>query len=175
MKTQRLKLVLPSKKYLKSYQDFCRDFIKNGKNKKYRSAYQKTLEFSQEPGYMSEMLKRHTYIATGKSPMIDMYWAIVGNRVVGIIGLRHRLTKDLKNFGGHIGQDVAPTEQRKGYGSLMLQQILVKAKTIGIKKVLLTCKTHNIGSRKLIEKNGGKLDKIITHKGRKECLYWIKL
>lgn len=104
-----------------------------------------------------------------------MYWAVVGNKVVGRIGLRHKLTKELRSFGGHIGQDVAPSEQRKGYGSEMLQQILIKARRLNIKKVLLTCKVNNKASRRLIEKNGGKLEKVIENNSRKECLYWIKL
>lgn len=172
----KLKLVLPSKKYLKAYQDMCLDFVKHGKNKKYRDEYVKTLESSKTNGFISELLGRRTDILAGKSYMPDMYWAIVGNKVVGRIGLRHKLTKELRSFGGHIGQDVAPSEQRKGYGSEMLNQVLAKARKLNMKKVLLTCKIDNRGSRKLIEENGGKLDKIIKNDdGRKECLYWIKL
>lgn len=171
----KIKLVLPNKKYLKAYQDMCLDFVKHGKNKKYRDGYTKTLEYSKTPGFVSELLGRRADILIGKSYLPDMYWAVVGNKVVGRIGLRHKLTKELRSFGGHIGQDVAPSEQRKGYGSEMLQQILIKARRLNIKKVLLTCKVNNKASRRLIEKNGGKLEKVIENNSRKECLYWIKL
>ncbi len=176
MKNQKLKLVLPTKKYLGSYQDLCRDFIAHGKNKNYRDSYAKNLEYSKKPGFILELLARRTDILARKSYVPDMYWAVVGEKVVGRIGLRHKLTKELRLFGGHIGQDVSPKQQRKGYGSEMLQQVLAKARKIHLKKVLLTCKINNKGSRRLIEKNGGKLDKIVQNDdGRKECLYWIKL
>jgi predicted acetyltransferase len=47
-----------------------------------------------------------------------------------------------------------------------LKQALQKAKAFGIHEVLLTCDEDNLGSIKVIEKNGGKLADKITAPGR---------
>ncbi len=49
----KLKLILPSKKYLKSYQNFCRDFIKNGTTEEYRKGYEKQLISSKKPLFLN--------------------------------------------------------------------------------------------------------------------------
>lgn len=47
----------------------------------------------------------------------------------------------------------------KGYGTLLLKLGLEKAKELGLKdKVLIICDDDNIGSYKIIEKNGGILE-----------------
>lgn len=45
----------------------------------------------------------------------------------------------------------------------MLSLAPVKAKQMGIKKVLITCDKDNIASAKVIESNGGKLENIIEN------------
>ena len=56
----------------------------------------------------------------------------------------------------HIGYAVKPSERKKGYGTEMLRLGLLKAKKIGIKKVIMNCNIDNLPSKKIIEKNGGR-------------------
>lgn len=105
------------------------------------------------------------------------YWLISGGHIVGTCSLRHRLNDFLKNFGGHIGYSVRPSERRKGYATIMVSLVLEKAKVLGIKRVLITCDDDNIASARVIEKNGGKLADKIKREGSKELIrrYWIDL
>lgn len=87
------------------------------------------------------------------------FWMVNNqNRIIGIIDIRHQLTENLKYFGGHIGYGIRPSERGKGYAVIMLRMALTKAKEIGIKDVLITCKKSNIASAKVIKANGGKLN-----------------
>ena len=99
-----------------------------------------------------------------------IYWLIVNDKPVGIGKLRHYLNDNLKIVGGHIGYSIRPSERKKGYGNLILKEILKEAQKMNINEVLLTCDEINIPSRKVIEKNNGVLESMENG----ECKYWIK-
>lgn len=89
------------------------------------------------------------------------FWLVDGDKFIGNASIRHYLTKELNRFGGHIGYDIRPTERGKGYGKIILNLALDKAKDLGIKKALITCDVGNIASKKVIESNGGVLENIV--------------
>ncbi len=106
------------------------------------------------------------------------WWLINTNAdILGTVRLRHRLGEMNYPEGGHIGYDIAPSYRRQGYGKAILQLSLSKAREIGLKRVLITCDFDNIGSKKIIEYNGGILENsIISKVTSKEILrYWIEL
>jgi len=86
------------------------------------------------------------------------FWWADGPTYLASIRIRHRLTPKLIEIGGHIGYDVAPSARRQGHGTAMLAAALPKAAELGIDSALITCSADNIGSRKIIESNGGKLE-----------------
>lgn len=97
------------------------------------------------------------------------------NKLVGMINLRLGLNEYLRNFGGHIGYSVRPTERRKGYNKINLYLILQIAKSHGLEKVLITCADYNEGSRKTIISFGGIYEKSNYDESDNENmeLYWI--
>lgn len=106
------------------------------------------------------------------------YWLVSPDgRVLGTSRLRHRLTPQLEHSGGHIGYDVRPSERSKGYGTRLLALTLRKAREMGMKRVLLTCDDDNVGSARIIEKNGGKLEnKVLSPRtGKLHRRYWVEL
>jgi predicted acetyltransferase len=79
-------------------------------------------------------------------------------KILGATSIRHHLTEDLKNYGGHIGYGIRPSERNKGYATIMLKLALEKAKELNIDKVLIHCDYENLASSKVITKNGGNLE-----------------
>jgi predicted acetyltransferase len=86
----------------------------------------------------------------------NTYWLVDNDAYIGHVNIRHRLTPTLEKRGGHIGYAVRPSKQKQGYGTILVQLALEKAKELGIRKVLITCNKYNIPSCRVIEKNGGK-------------------
>lgn len=88
---------------------------------------------------------------------------------IGVSKLRHSLTEGLLKRGGHIGYGIIKEYRGKGYGQIMLKEILKEAKKMGIDSCLLTTNEDNMASRKVIEKNGG----ILEHIADNETHYWV--
>lgn len=93
----------------------------------------------------------------GFVPATELWW-VDGDEFLGRIGIRHRLTPALLEMGGHIGYDVRPSARRRGHATAMLREGLIAARRLGIKSALVTCDTDNVGSRAVIERNGGVLE-----------------
>lgn len=93
----------------------------------------------------------------GYVPATELWW-VDGDEFLGRIGVRHRLTPALLEAGGHIGYDVRPSARRRGHATEMLRQALVVAREVGIDRALITCDEDNLGSRRVIERNGGVLE-----------------
>lgn len=56
---------------------------------------------------------------------------------------------------GHIGYDVVPWKRRRGYATLALGIMLPHARALGLPYVEITADPDNLGSRRVIELNGG--------------------
>ena len=67
------------------------------------------------------------------------------NKLIGGASIRHYLTIDGYNYGGHIGYGIRPSEREKGYGTQILKLALEEAKKLKIYKVLLVCLETNMG------------------------------
>jgi predicted acetyltransferase len=91
---------------------------------------------------------------TGQVPATNLWWT-EGNEYLGRLSIRHWLTSRLLTIGGHIGYDVRPTARRRGHATAMLAAALPMAHELGIDPALVMCDVANIGSRKVIEANGG--------------------
>lgn len=106
-----------------------------------------------------------------------IYWIVVDSQWAGRVSLRHRLTDDLRQIGGHIGYEVRPSLRGRGIATRALALVLIEARRIGLDRVLITCDRHNVASRKVIEANGGLLaDEIqVADQDSPTCRYWIDL
>jgi predicted acetyltransferase len=93
----------------------------------------------------------------GWVPCTTLWW-VDGVQYLGRIAVRHRLTASLRAAGGHIGYDVPPSARRLGHATAMLRSALPVASALGIDRALLTCDPNNLGSRTVIERNGGTLE-----------------
>lgn len=107
------------------------------------------------------------------------YFVINENdRLIGAASLRHYLTAEGYNTWGHIGYGVRPSERRKGCAVQILKMMLEEAKAKKMRKVLVAAHTSNIGSVKVIESCGGRLENIVAdtdEKGETINRYWFSV
>ncbi len=105
------------------------------------------------------------------------FWLIDNDEYVGRLSLRHELNEALLTWGGHIGYEIRPSKRKRGYGKAILRLSLEKARERGLHRVLVTCDEDNIGSKKIIEYNGGKLENAISVEGMpvRKLRYWIDI
>jgi predicted acetyltransferase len=111
-----------------------------------------------------ESTERATYLVPSTT-----WWWVDGSEYLGRISLRHRLTERLLEIGGHIGYDVRPSARRRGHATAMLRAVLPHTYELGIDPALVTCDNDNVGSRKVIEANGGVFEDERAGKLR----YWV--
>jgi len=93
------------------------------------------------------------------------------DRFLGRVSLRHELTEPLLEWGGHIGYVVRPSARRRGNATAALAGALAVCRERGIDPVLVTCDEDNEGSRRTIERAGGRYEDTRLGKLR----YWIHL
>lgn len=88
----------------------------------------------------------------------ETLWLVDDEHYIGRVNIRHELNEKLRQFDGHIGYEIRPSEQRKGHGKRILAMALKRARKLGIVQVLMSCDVDNIASRKIIEANGGVME-----------------
>jgi predicted acetyltransferase len=100
-------------------------------------------------------------------------WLVDGEDIIGRASIKHTLPDSLR-LRGHIGYYIRPKYRKKGYGYAICEMTVKEAKKLGITKIVISALEHNIGSRKIIEKNGGVFEGISTSDdGSKLAMYTI--
>jgi len=165
-----MELVLPSARYRESFLDALAEYHAEGRY----------LDLG--PGNFNDFL---AWLADGADPdrvppgfvPQTTYWLVEDGTFLGRLSLRHELNDSLRLNGGHISYDIRPAKRRRGYGTSALALGLDEARKIGLARVLITCDDNNIGSRRIIEANGGVLQDRITVPGEEglKRRYWIEL
>lgn len=107
----------------------------------------------------------------------SVLWLLEDDVLVGRVSIRHELNASLRELGGHIGYEIRPSRRRMGYGTRALGLALPEARNLGIERALLTCDADNLGSRRIIEKNGGLLEdeSRLAGSSKTHRRYWIDL
>jgi predicted acetyltransferase len=98
-------------------------------------------------------------------------WYISGPHYLGELVIRHELTPALARVGGHIGYSIAPQWRRQGHATRMLGAGLTECRRLELSRVLLTCRSDNEPSRRVILANGGVADGQADGEDR----FWISL
>ena len=169
-----IKLIKPSREHFTQLVELKQDFINNNEPRIQGSG---SIDKYDD---LNGWLKSINDIEQGKNEKLvpSTYYLILSDdEVVGTISMRHYLTKDLEEFGGHIGYAIRPAERRKGYAVSMLKAILPYCKELGLEKTLISCIDGNIGSEKTILKNGGVYESTVCEPDRNRNLkrFWITL
>lgn len=167
-----VKLVEPSKQYLESYIHAFEE---------YREHNVSSCGFSDATSM--DIFEKFENYRTEKNLKADRvgahyFWLVDDEKdyFIGEISIRHKINEALEKYGGHIGYAVRFSQWNKGFGTLMLKLALIEAKKIGLSKILITCDDDNVGSVRVMEKNGFVLaDKIENNINGKTVItrrYW---
>lgn len=115
---------------------------------------------------------------TGPLPTSE-FDLIVSGKKVGFLQLRHKPSagEDIpSHMASHMYYEINETEQRKGYGNLILKLGIKEARNRNFKEIILTVNEDNTPSRKIIENSGGILiDKAKLADGKMFLKYKINL
>ncbi|MEI7709093.1 MAG: GNAT family N-acetyltransferase [bacterium] len=168
------KLVQPSLEYKASFIEAMREFQAEGKKL--------NIDIEDLENNFNEFLEKIVKDDDLPDDQIPqtVLWLVDRNEFIGRVSVRQQLNERLLKEGGNIGYEIRPSKRKFGYGSKILELGLPIAKGLGIHKVLLTCDDDNVGSVRIIEKNGGVLDrenpKIISpDSGKNVRRYWIEV
>lgn len=98
-------------------------------------------------------------------------------RIVGMLDIRHELNEACLKFFGNIGYSIRHSERRKGYATEQLSLAKQITRSMGLKKILVSCYADNPASAKTILRNGGILEnEVIDSRNDKRLQrYWIDL
>lgn len=103
------------------------------------------------------------------------FWVAEAGTYLGAITLRHSLSEFLLRAGGHIGYSIRPSARRRGLATWALAEVLAEARSLGLDRVLVTCRDDNLASARTIEKNGGVLEDVRATELGLTRRYWIAL
>lgn len=169
-----MKLILPNKKYFKSYTEAITEYKQN------KVSTYEFLDMSENDVFEYIENSRLGQNLPDNYVKATYLWLVQDDEFIGELSVRHSLTEALMQFGGNIGYGIKFSRWNQGLGTIMLSKALRYSKdVIGLEKVLITCNDHNLGSIGVIEKNGGVLqDKVVNvFDGAKRLTrrYWIEI
>jgi predicted acetyltransferase len=75
---------------------------------------------------------------------------------IGLIKLRIRLTKELRQLGGHLSYDVDEAHRGQRYAARGCRLLFPLARRHGLKRLLITCAPDNAASRRTCELIGAR-------------------
>lgn len=84
-------------------------------------------------------------------------WYVDGDTYIGTVMVRHELTLELERVGGNVGYHVVPSQRRRGHATRMLAEAVRLLCAEGNDSILVTCAPDNTPSRRVIERNEGRL------------------
>ncbi len=150
-----LVLVSPSSEYAHGFKDLVWDYIRS-KEVYYMILYKPALE---DFNNYIEQLRNHSQginLPSGWVPY-STYWLYDTEQdtVVGNLRIRH----DHVEVDGDIGYDIRPSFRSRGYGRLLLEKGLEKARSFGIFELTITVDSDNESSIRIIEQNSGLLSR----------------
>lgn len=155
------KLIHPSKEYLESYLEACKEY----KDKNIIDHFRDPDDFENWRHTIFERFENERNsinLKPGYVPSTTL-WLVDDDEFIGSGNIRHFLNDDLKRYGGHIGYGIRVSKWNKGYGTYQLKLLLREASKLGINPALITCHSTNPASAKVMEKNGGKFIDMIDN------------
>lgn len=140
----------------------------------YKMSFLKNLKEVSRVVCMSTILKDIEYIEWLKRNRVENYYFMIDdsnpNYIIGDCMFVRGVEGN--NEKGTISYSIRPNERRKHYGTYMIKLLLEKCKELNIKEINISCLESNLASQKVIQNNGGKLER--RYFDIKACAYGFK-
>lgn len=135
-------------------EDDCYDLLQNIKSNEYlftNEVFGQTKEFYKE--WLSKMndWDKGNNLPDGYTRQ-TIYWFCVNDKPIGIGKLRYTLTDDTKKYGGNIGYALDKNYRGLGYGKILVDLLIKKAKELEIPELVATVEKDNAQSNAIISK-----------------------
>ena len=101
-----------------------------------------------------EINRKYNEVTYDDTPTVS-YIMYDDNKPIGLICLRTKIDDNWMKWSGNFYYRIRLSERKKGYGTKILSLALQELKKMGFKEVYGQSSNGNIGSAKVIEKNGG--------------------
>ncbi len=148
-----LKLVKPSKKYLPAFLRVIDDYRKDSNHFGRVSMDQmiKAIDDGKADEYFKKLsdYEHEENMPDGYVPE-TRFWLMDDDEFIGSFGIRHRLTPNLEQWGGHIAANISPKHRGKYSSFVGIKLCLAAAAKLGLKRVLMTCDAGNTASYRAI-------------------------
>lgn len=174
---EKIQLVNPSLEYCEEILSYKKEFMESGSSMDGTGPLSRC-DTAQEYVRLCKAYENSDTVPEGK---VDSHQFLAirpaDQRIVGMINFRHHIEHPvLKEWGGHIGYSVRPSERGKGYAKEMLRQVLLFCKEYGKKDILITCLVDNIASERVIRANGGVFERL-AYEDEQTIIkrFWISL
>lgn len=147
----KIKLIAPSLEMKNRAMAFREEFFAHGEKKIYGSCGLHGYDVFED--WLHDIRRTGDQWPADRLPATTFFAVrLADNTLVGVTNIRHYL--DESNYhNGHIGYAVRPAERRKGYGTEILRQALIKAEMLGVLVPVVSCNKGNTGSQRVIENN----------------------
>lgn len=168
---EELELVVPTKKHEKELLEYVEEHFTNGEKQIHAcSKLNKMDNYNEWLNLLEKNSKKETVSKDWTVTSIFLGVRKSDEKIIGMISIRHELTNDyLRNYVGHIGYGIRPSERKKGYATQMLSLGLKFCREeLKLGKVMVNCHEENIGSKKTIINAGGILEREYIGEDRKK-------
>lgn len=130
--------------------------------------------------YLVENTSRVIFGGMPEEPPEEYLWLIDQGQFIGRAFFLHWLNEERLRTDGQVDYWIRPSKRRHGYGTLLLRLLLERFRQLGQDRVLITCRTDNLPSRKIIEANGGVFESEIQMPNslgfpEQRLRYWVHL
>ena len=173
--SKNLKLVIPDNSHAEEYNRMVQESIQIDGSYPYNNI---DLAESDFPAFVQELAEEAEGINLPEDiPAQQTYLLLLDDKtVIGEFRFRPEVKQPYEDYNGHIGYNLRPDYRGKGFGTIGLKLMLGIARKQGLRMVQIPITGENPASVRIVEKNGGRLDKTVTDEsGEKTACYMVTL
>ena len=174
---EKLLLLRPDESFIPQYEDYRREFLEAGSSLDGTGPLRRIADGRE---WLRHIRSYESAETLPEGRVLATQYILVrerDGRLLGMLQLRHYLNDYLREYAGHIGYSVRPSERRRGCAKRMLAMGLDEARRLGLERVMISCAEGNEASRRTILANGGVYESSVWDESDGEMLerYWITL